>query len=120
MSVEDSAFVAARERAMARDGVLAGRYALVNGELLRLAHHERRPGLVQLSFTTTARHRDGGVLELTARDGDNVRATWWRGLNNDRGETIPAGFRWEKNDDYYYGTVGWDELRDVTVDVRRH
>ncbi|GAA1810655.1 hypothetical protein GCM10009682_35340 [Luedemannella flava] len=139
-------FLAARERAAARVEVLTGRYYVVDGELLPAAsaswHAEGAavvvdadyPGARQdhsgrwfayvpvaqvtavVRFTTWARHDGGGRLEVLARDGDTVRATWFRGDNNDAGETIPAGFIWEKNDDYYYGTVRWDELRDVTVE----
>ncbi|UQU63951.1 hypothetical protein COUCH_34070 [Couchioplanes caeruleus] len=112
-------FLAAQHRAAVRDRVLSGTYVLVDGELLRRAHGSGpvAPERVELtvSFTTTARHRDGAVLELTAPDGDGVRAIWWRGLNNDAAETIPAGFGWEKNDDYHYGTVGWAELDDMAV-----
>jgi hypothetical protein len=114
--VVDDAFAMACERATARHGVLAGRYVLVDGELLPQPYGGRVAGA--FSFTTLARHREGGILELHARDGNTVRATWWRGLNKDAGETIPDGFVWEKNDDYHYGTVGWDELHDVTVRVR--
>jgi len=147
---DDPAFLAARRRATVRDGVLAGRYVLVDGELLRQLYaswdprgidvavgadhpgaREEAPGrwsarvpharvAGSFSFTTVARHRKGGVLELTAPEGDAVRAVWWRGPNNSRGETIPDGFAWEKNDDYYHGTVGWDELHDVTVSVEVH
>lgn len=73
-------------------------------------------------FTTTARHRDGGLLELQARAGDTVRATRWRGNNTDLSQTIPDGFRWEKNDYYYYyycGTVASAELEDMTISVRQ-
>nr|BFE69146.1 hypothetical protein GCM10020092_024470 [Actinoplanes digitatis] len=141
-------FLAAQARAAARDGVLSGRYVLVDGELLREAYGSRRPQGVNVaadaespgasedfpgfwtvlvpheqvalavSFTTTARHRGGGVLELMARDGDDVRAIWWRGPNNDAAHTIPAGFLWAKNDDYYHGTVEWAELDDVAVSVK--
>ncbi|MBW6439087.1 hypothetical protein KZ829_35695 [Actinoplanes hulinensis] len=144
----DSAFLDARSRALARDGVLDGRYVLVDGELLEQAYSSGdadgltvvvrpdHPGaseepsgrwvtrvpyeriVLLVFFTTTARHRDGGLLELKARDGGMVRATWWRGDNADMSQTIPAGFLWEKNDDYHYGTVTWDELEDVTISVR--
>ncbi|MGA5304154.1 hypothetical protein ACPCHT_29830 [Nucisporomicrobium flavum] len=138
-------FLAAQRRAALRDGVLFGMYVLVDGEFLRQAGAAWRPEGVHVAasagspgatahypgfwtivvphdhvaaavrFTTTARHRGGAVLELTAPASDGVRAIWWRGLNDDAGETIPAGFRWEKNDDYYYGTVGWAELDDMAV-----
>jgi len=142
-------FLAARSRALARDGVLAGRYVLVGGDLLKRGYAPRverdvavvvcpdHPGAIEepsgrwighvpderivlrVCFTTTARHRDGGVLELQAREGDTARATWWRGDNPGPSQNIPKGFIWEKNDDYYYGTVGWDELTDVTISVRQ-
>jgi hypothetical protein len=148
---DDPTFVAARMRATARDGVLAGRYVLVDGELLRQAYAAWSPQGVhvvvsadypgagedaltgrwiaqvphaqvtmRVSFTTLARHREGGVLDLQAGQGDSVRAIWWRGLNNDAVKTIPDGFVWEKNDDYYHGYIRWDELHDVTVSPKFH
>ncbi|MEV4706550.1 hypothetical protein [Actinoplanes sp. NPDC049316] len=143
-------FLAAQHRAAARDGVLSGRYVLVDGDLLRQAYGSWSPQGVRVvttagspgagedfpgfwtavvphehvalavSFTTTARHRDGGVLQLRAPAGAGVRAVWWRGENDDAAHTIPAGFVWEKNDDYYHGTVEWEDLGDVTVAVRFH
>ncbi|MEU7909045.1 hypothetical protein [Actinoplanes sp. NPDC049118] len=127
MGPDDPAFLAARRRATARDGVLSGRYALVDGELLPEAYPSWSPQggqvppaqvTMSVSFTTVARHREGGVLELRAAEGDAVRAVWWRGPNDSRGETIPDGFVWEKNDDYYHGTVGWADLHEVSVEVR--
>ncbi|MET8151314.1 hypothetical protein ACIBSW_31855 [Actinoplanes sp. NPDC049668] len=148
--IDNAAFDAARRRATARDGVLTGQYVLVDGELLAQAYgcwepdgvhvvvNADSPGAVQdrpgrwivqvpheriamsVSFTTQARHRAGGMLELTARDGDAVRATWWRGPNHSDSRSIPDGFMWEKNDDYYYGTVGWGDLDDLTVSVEVH
>ncbi|WP_328473554.1 hypothetical protein OHA21_12815 [Actinoplanes sp. NBC_00393] len=145
----DPAFLDARSRALARDGVLAGRYVLVDGELLKQAYASADPDgpavevrpdhpgarqepsgrwiarvpyeqiVLRVFFTTTARHREGGLLELKAREQDTVRATWWRGDNADLSSTIPDGFLWEKNDDYYYGTVVADELEDVTISVRQ-
>jgi hypothetical protein len=147
--LEDPAFLEARSRALARDGVLAGRYVLVDGELLKqvyaspdrdglavvvrpdhpgaaevrsgrwVAHVPPEQIALRVRFTTTARHRGGGVLELQAREGGTVRATWWRGDNADLSRTIPDGFLWEKNDDYYYGTVEWADLGDVTISAKR-
>ncbi|GIF12573.1 hypothetical protein [Actinoplanes teichomyceticus] len=144
----DPVFLAARSRALARDGVLAGRYVLVDGELLKQAYaawdpdgvavvvrpdhpgaHQEKSGrwigrvpheriALTVLFTTTARHSGGGLLELQARDGGTVRATWWYGDNPEPTQAIPDGFLWEKNDDYYYGTVRWAELRDVTISAR--
>ena len=149
--LEDPVFLEARSRALDRDGVLDGRYALVDGELLPHAYARTwspdglaavvvgpdHPGAdmepsgrwiarvpyervaLQVSFTTTARHRGGGLLELKSRQGDTVRATWWRGDNPETSQAIPDGFIWEKNDDYHYGTVEWDELSDVTISVEQ-
>ncbi|WP_199515636.1 hypothetical protein [Nucisporomicrobium flavum] len=115
-ALDSPEFLAAQHRAALRDRVLSGTYLLVDGELWRRTYESApEPVALVVRFTTTARHRDGAVLELTAPDGENIRAIWWRGLNDDAGETIPAGFRWEKNDDYYYGTVGWAELDDMAV-----
>ena len=127
-------------------GVLCGRFVLVDGELrapwgpgsadavsvlvddtgptpyadavTELVPLERVAG--RLSVSTYATHAGGGVLELTrVRDGQ-VTAVWWRGENADRAETIPAGFLWEKNDDYMHGPVDPADLGEVTfrLDVR--
>lgn len=98
----------------ARGGVVHGRFVLEDGEL------QERPPTEDASLTvkTFADHRDGGTLELTRAAEAGVRATWWRGENADRLDTIPAGFVWQKNDDYYDGTVTWAELSDVRFRVR--
>lgn len=98
----------------ARGGVVIGRFVLEDGEL-----RERTPTEdAQLRIETFADHRTGATLELTRAGGAGPTATWWRGENADRLQTIPEGFVWEKNDDYHYGTVTWAELSDVRFRVR--
>ncbi len=145
VAVTDAAFLAARDRAVTRhDGLLTGRFVLVDGELRRTTWRAAAPGWVEVHvhdvpagtmgelelvreervaldvlLASYADHRDGAVLELRAQQADHrVRTVWWRGENHDRGETIPAGFLWEKNDDYYYGTVPWDDLGPVRYEYR--
>ncbi|WP_028049575.1 hypothetical protein [Cellulomonas sp. URHD0024] len=93
----------------ARDG--SGRWCV-------LLPHDRV--LAQVLYETHARHIGGATLELRdANDVGDVRVIWWRGLNADAARTIPSRFVWEKNDDYYYGTVQWDDLSDVRLVFRR-
>ncbi len=114
-AVADAAVDAALARlSAARGGVVVGRFGLEDGELQERAPTED----ASLAVTTYAEHRDGGTLELTRAGAEGVRATWWQGDNADRLGTIPDGFLWEKNDDYYYGTVTWADLSDVRFRVR--
>lgn len=75
---------------------------------------------LEVLYETHARHVGGATLELRETDdAGNLRAVWWRGLNADAAQTIPAGFVWEKNDDYHYGTVHRDDLGDVRLVFQR-
>lgn len=142
--VESPRFVAARDRAAARHGgILWGDYLLVDGDLRERWGQERdgqAPLLVDdtvpradrkaewvpaerveawVRIVTWADHTLGGVLRLEqAEDDGTVRASWERGVNADRAETMPAGFWWEKNDDYYRGSVPWSDLGPVRYEVR--
>ncbi|GCE77599.1 hypothetical protein [Cellulomonas biazotea] len=144
VAVTDAAFLAARDRAVARhDGLLTGRFVLVDGELRRTTWRAAAPGWVEVQVhdvpagtmgelelvreervaldvlvTPFADHPDGAVLEPRRRQGDQVHTVWRRDKNADRAETIPAGFLWEKNDDYYAGTVPWDDLGPVRYEYR--
>lgn|GEM_PF-1315110 len=68
------------------------------------------------SYEAFALHRTGATLELTGYRDGLYRATWYLGWNDvlrNAPESIPEGFLWEKNDDYYYGFVDPSDLDDV-------
>ena len=68
----------------------------------------------EVRYRAHADHTDGGVLELRSVASSGAVATQWhRADNDDVAATIPDGFIWEKNDDYYHGYVDRDSLTNV-------
>ena len=74
----------------------------------------------EVRYRARADHTDGGILVLrSVTRAGAVRAEWHRGDNHDVVKTIPEGFQWEKNDDYYYGYVPMESLTNIREERER-
>lgn len=77
--------------------------------------------VLEVQIKTFAKHIKGATLQLRYPKEPGVYAVLWpHDPNNHPPARMPDGFIWEKNDDYYYGTVRWEDLSDVDVRVRRY